>query len=90
LASNADGTVVVASSAFDTNETFNILTGSATVYRWRGGRYHADFVLLPAITDQLNTPDFGASVAVSSDGKRVAVGAPRLRNGAVLMFTLPP
>lgn len=89
LASNADGTVVVAGSAFDTNETFTTAMGSATVYRWRDGRYHADFILAPAVGNQLGTSDFGASVAVSSDGKRVAVGAPRLRNGAVFLFTLP-
>jgi hypothetical protein len=81
VASNADGSVVVAGAPFET---------SATVFRWRDGRYHADYKLQLSVSDQTGMTDFGAAVSVSSDGNQVAVGAPRLRNGTVSIFTLPP
>jgi FG-GAP repeat len=70
-------------------------SGAVRIYNFQNGLYRYKYLVVSDFASPLNPPFFGGSIAMSGDGKVVAVGAPNTNGdnavptGAAYVFNLP-
>jgi hypothetical protein len=98
VAVTADGTRVAIGTPFEASISTDGLTGVVRIFDLQDGTVELAHLLVPPTrTDRVvDMPQFGTSIDMSPDGRRIAVGAPRyeplgggLNLGRVYLFTLP-